>query len=112
MPFILRTLSVAPGAALILLAAPAESISASAQTPELTCLSAKETRAIIAEKRVVQPADAMKAARAAAPGEAVRVRLCKADGEVLVYQITTVKRDGHVQRVTIDATSGKVSAVR
>jgi uncharacterized membrane protein YkoI len=47
-----------------------------------------------------------------APGELVRIRLCRGEGEVLYYEVTSVKRDGRVQRVTIDATSGKVAAVR
>lgn len=75
------------------------------------CLSPTEMREAISANHAVQPVVAMKNARSAAPGDVVRMRLCRDDQE-LVYLVTTVKRDGRVQRVTVEAVSGKVTVVR
>jgi uncharacterized membrane protein YkoI len=68
-------------------------------------------REAISANHVVQPVIAMKNARAAAPGDVVRMRLCREEQD-LVYLVTTVKKDGRVQRVTVEAASGKVTIVR
>lgn len=78
---------------------------------EQGCLSSKEMREAINANHAVQPVVALKNARAAAPGDVVRMRLCR-DEQDLFYQVTTVKRDGRVQRVTVEAVSGKVTIVR
>ncbi len=81
---------------------------ASAQS---SCLSGPDMREAISAQHAVQPDIALRNARAAAPGEVVRMRLCR-DDDVLIYHVTTVKRDGRVQRVTIEASSGKVTDIR
>ena len=75
------------------------------------CLSADETHGAVNAQEAVPPAEAHRQARAAAPGDILRLRLCREEG-VLLYQVTVLKRDGRVARVTIEAVSGKVSAVR
>lgn len=77
----------------------------------ISCLSSDETRAAVADGQVIQPADASRHARHAAPGEVVRIRLCR-QGEDFVYVVTTLKRDGKVARVTLEGKSGKVAAIR
>ncbi len=77
----------------------------------IACLSADETRDAVAEGRVIQPAQASRHARQAAPGEVVRIRLCR-QGDDYVYVVTTLKRDGRVARVTLEGQSGKVGTIR
>jgi uncharacterized membrane protein YkoI len=75
------------------------------------CLNQAEMRQALEAHNLIAPADAMRRARTTAPGDVVRLRLCK-EAEQLVYQVTTVRKDGGVTRVTIDGVSGKVSTVR
>lgn len=77
----------------------------------ISCLSSEDTRDVVADGRVIQPAEASRHARQAAPGEVLRIRLCR-QGDDYVYVVTTMKRDGRVARVTLEGQSGKVSTVR
>jgi uncharacterized membrane protein YkoI len=77
----------------------------------MSCLSSDETRDVVADGRVIQPAEASRHARRAAPGEVVRIRLCR-QGEDFVYVVTTLKRDGRVARVTLEGQSGKIATIR
>jgi len=79
--------------------------------PPIACLSAQETREAVSDGKVMQPAVASRHAREAAPGEVLRIRLCR-QGEEFVYVVTTMKRDGRVARVTLDGASGKVADIR
>lgn len=72
-----------------------------------TCLGEAEIHEEVGAKRVVPQIVALRAARAAKGGEPVRARLCRSESG-LVYAITTLKKDGKVVHVTIDASSGKV----
>jgi uncharacterized membrane protein YkoI len=82
--------------------------SAKAQT---ACLSGPDMRKAISAEHAVQPDVALRNARAAAPGDVVRMRLCR-DDQDLFYLVTTVMKDGRVHRVTVEAKSGKVTVVR
>jgi uncharacterized membrane protein YkoI len=75
------------------------------------CLSHDEIREAIAQGHAVDPTVATRAARGAASGDVLRVRLCRNDS-ALTYHVTTLRRDGRVSHVTIEGVSGKVSAVR
>lgn len=75
------------------------------------CLSQEEVHEAVNAQEAIAPAMASRHARDAAPGDLVRVRLCREDG-ILRYLITVLKRDGRVARVTVEANSGKVSQVR
>ena len=77
----------------------------------IACLSASETRDAVSDGKVMQPAAASRHAREAAPGEVVRIRLCRL-GDDYVYVVTALKRDGRVARVTLGGHSGKVAAIR
>ena len=73
--------------ALALLATPLPIVQIDSQEP-ISCLSADEMRDAVAEGRVMQPVQASHHARQAAPGEVVRIRLCR-QGEDYVYVVTT-----------------------
>lgn len=79
--------------------------------PPIACLSAEEIRDAVSDGKVMQPATASRHAREAAPGEVLRIRLCR-QGDDYVYVVTTLKRDGRVARVTLEGHSGKVADIR
>ncbi|MGL4728648.1 MAG: PepSY domain-containing protein [Bosea sp. (in: a-proteobacteria)] len=85
--------------------------SATPANAQAACLSGPDMRKAISAEHAVQPDIALRNARAAAPGDVVRMRLCK-DDQDLVYLVTTVMKDGRVHRVTVEAKSGKVTVVR
>jgi uncharacterized membrane protein YkoI len=112
--FLTRTLStvfalvavVLPGA----LSVRAEDLAetkAEAGSARPACLSEAEIREEVAAKRVIAQVAALRAARAAGGGEAVRARLCHGE-KGLVYAITSLKRDGKVLRIDVDATTGRI----
>ena len=71
------------------------------------CRTQDEIREEVAQRRVVSQVAALRVARTQMGGEAVRARLCRTETG-LVYIITSLKRDGKVIRVIVDAPSGKV----
>lgn len=78
-------------------------------TQAQTCLSPGDLREAVAEKRVVEPVAAIRAARAALPrAEIVRANLCRKD-ETLVYMLTALRGDGQFVHVMVDARSGQVA---
>jgi uncharacterized membrane protein YkoI len=101
---------VEPILAIVLLASPLPVDLVDNAAP-ISCLSADEMRDAVSEGRVIEPVQASRRARNAAPGEVVRIRLCR-QGEDFVYVVTTLKRDGRVARVTLEGQSGKVSTIR
>ncbi len=96
--------------ALSLLASPLPIVRIDSPEP-ISCLTAEEMREAVTDGRVMQPAQASRHARNAAPGEVLRIRLCR-QGDEFVYVVTTLKRDGRVARVTLEGQSGKVSTIR
>ena len=100
-----------PLAALFLVASPPLPIVPVDDATPISCLSADETRDAVSEGRVIEPVQASRRARTAAPGEVVRIRLCR-QGDDFVYVVTTLKRDGRVARVTLEGQSGKVETIR
>lgn len=75
--------------------------------PRQECLSEAEIREEVAAKRVISQVTALRAARAVAGGEVVKARLCRGE-DGLVYAITSLKRDGKVLRIGVDAVTGRV----
>lgn len=74
-----------------------------------TCLSEADMREAVAEKRVIAPFAAIRAARETIPrAEIQRASLCRQETG-LVYVLTALQRDGHFVHVTVDAQSGKVA---
>lgn len=73
------------------------------------CLSPADLREAVAEKRVVPPIAAIRAARQVLPrAEIQRARLCRHDAG-LVYLLTALRRDGQFVQVMVDGQSGQVS---
>lgn len=73
-----------------------------------TCLSAADLREAVADKRVIEPVAAIRAARQVIPrAEIQRARLCRHE-DALVYLLTALRRDGRFVHVMVDATSGQV----
>lgn len=75
------------------------------------CLSTDQIRDAVNGGKAVPALSATRTARQSVPGDVVRVRLCW-QGAHLSYLITTLRPDGRVAHVTIEAASGKVSGVR
>ena len=96
---------------LALVTAAASPVEAIDSPQPISCLSAQETREAVSGGKVMQPAAASRHAREAAPGEVLRIRLCR-QGDEFIYVVTTMKRDGRVARVTLDGASGKVADIR
>ncbi|MBV8848105.1 MAG: hypothetical protein JOZ16_00815 [Methylobacteriaceae bacterium] len=80
--------------------------SLAAQLAPLQCLSTDETREEIASARLVQPLLVMRRAAGDLHAEAVDGRLCRWNNE-LIYEISLLRRDGHIVRVLFNAANGK-----
>lgn len=88
--------------------------SARAESPAVAqpCLSLREMHDVVAAGRVVAPALAVGAARRAVPGgDMLRAGLCRA-GEIFIYVISVLRKDGRVVHVVVDGPTGKVAAVQ
>src|SRR5437588_11834064 len=80
--------------------------SSAAQVAPLQCLSTDETREEIASARLVQPLVLMRRAAGDLHAEAVDGRLCRWNNE-LIYEISLLRRDGHIVRVLFNAANGQ-----
>ncbi|HEY8070639.1 MAG TPA: hypothetical protein VIE47_01570 [Methylocystis sp.] len=76
--------------------------------PGLECFSVAQTRQKIAQHRLAEPFPLMRAESNANQADALSTRLCRL-GELFLYEINLLRRDGRVIRVFIDAASGKPS---
>ena len=76
------------------------------------CFSQREMKDAVASNRVVAPALAVGAARRAVPGADMLKALLCSDGEVYLYVISVLQKDGRVVHVVVDGPSGKVAAVQ
>ncbi len=74
--------------------------------PGLECFSVAQTRQKIAQHRLAEPFPLMRAESSANQADALSTRLCR-NGELFLYEINLLRRDGRVIRVFIDAVSGK-----
>ena len=72
------------------------------------CFSQAETLDAIAANGLVKPGEALSAAAAASKAEALNARLCQWDSRY-IYEITLLRSDGKVLRVTVDAATGRPS---
>ena len=102
MRLLLARLAAVCLAASVLLPAPLPA----AQVAPLQCLTTDETREEIASARLVQPLAVMRRAAGDLHAEAVDGRLCRWNNE-LIYEISLLRRDGHIVRVLFNAASGK-----
>jgi len=75
------------------------------------CLPMDQVRVAVRTGQVIPLIQALHAARGAAAGEVIDSRLCGGPGNFR-YVVTLLSQDGRVMRVTIDAQSGAVLAVK
>ncbi len=69
------------------------------------CLTPEERRAVIAARKAVPLARAMRVVKAKVAGEVVKARLCRQD-KSLVYVLTVLSRSGKVLQARVDAADG------
>jgi len=74
--------------------------------PATECYTVAQTREKIAQHGLADPVPLLRKAGAENQGEPLAARLCK-NGEVFIYDITVMKRDGRIERVPINAANGK-----
>ncbi len=73
-----------------------------------SCLSPADLREAVADKRVIEPVAAIRAARTVIPrAEIQRARLCRHE-DGLAYLLTALRRDGQFVHVLVDAATGRV----
>jgi hypothetical protein len=77
-----------------------------AQVASLQCFSTDQTREEIESARLVQPFVLMRRAAGDLHAEAIDGRLCRWNNE-LIYEISLLRRDGHIVRVHFNAANGK-----
>ena len=71
-----------------------------------TCFSADQTRAQIAAHKLVEPFKLMKEAASVVKGDPLGGKLCRWN-EDFVYEISLLRRDGHVVHVFMNAANGQ-----
>ncbi|GEP06008.1 PepSY domain-containing protein [Methylobacterium oxalidis] len=73
------------------------------------CLAPADLREAVAERRVIEPVAAIRAARTVIPrADIQRASLCRHE-DGLVYMLTALRRDGHFVHVMVDAKTGQVA---
>jgi uncharacterized membrane protein YkoI len=76
------------------------------------CFTQRQMQDAVANNRVVRPTQAVGVARQTVPGgDLLRALLCS-DGEVYLYVISVLRKDGRVVHVIVDGPSGTVAAVQ
>ena len=72
------------------------------------CLSTQERNAVIAARKAVPLARAMRVVRSKVAGEVVNARLCRREANKgLVYVLTVLARNGKVTKARVDASDGQ-----
>ncbi|MCC0002447.1 MAG: PepSY domain-containing protein [Methylobacteriaceae bacterium] len=77
--------------------------------PERACFSAPETREKILANGLADPFALLRAQAAEQRAEAIAVKLCR-QGDVYVYEIDLLRRDGRLIHSRVDARSGRPAA--
>lgn len=75
------------------------------------CLSSTEARHVVTEQKLLDPLTVMKSAVTLTKAEPLRTRLCRWSQE-MIYEVSLLRRDGHVLRVNLRAADGKVMTGR
>lgn len=77
----------------------------------LSCLGREARRHAAETHKFVPLTRAIHSARRRVPGDVVKARLCR-QGELYVYLLTVLARDGKVSRVSVNATTGRLVEAR
>jgi hypothetical protein len=83
---------------------------AEAQTAH-NCLSYAEARRVVSEQKLMDSLAVMKSAVILTKAEPLHSRLCRWNQD-MVYEVSLLRRDGHVIRVNMRATDGKIIGPR
>ncbi|WP_020176516.1 PepSY domain-containing protein [Methyloferula stellata] len=75
------------------------------QERQRVCFSAQETREKIREHKLSEPFRVLKSTASQMQAEAIGVKLCRWKEE-LVYEISLLRRDGHILHVFVNAADG------
>jgi hypothetical protein len=74
--------------------------------PRRQCYSTPQSREKIEVHKLTDPFSGMRAVAQELNGEALGAKLCRLE-ELLVYEISVLRRDGHIVRVLLDAFTGR-----
>ncbi len=69
------------------------------------CFSTAQTRENIIAHKLADPFESMQTAARTAQGDPIGARLCRID-EQFVYEISLLRRDGHLVKILVDAVTG------
>jgi hypothetical protein len=95
---------------LLALGAAAPGVAARAEErPHFECFSTAQTRDKILAHNLSEPFGFLQAASRQGQSEALGARLCRDDDE-FIYEIRLLRRDGRVEKIFVDAASGKPHA--
>ncbi len=94
-----------------LLAALLPALPPAAMADPVRCYALQERRAVIAARKAIPLARAVRAVGRRVPGETVRAELCEEDRR-LIYRLTILARNGRVTRATVDAITGQILSGR
>lgn len=75
------------------------------------CFSTAQTREQIILHKLAEPFASMQTAARSAQGDPIGARLCRIDDN-FIYEISLLRRDGHLVKILIDATTGRPHAGR
>jgi uncharacterized membrane protein YkoI len=70
------------------------------------CFSTAQTREQIVANKLVEPFASMQAIARAGQGDPIGVKLCRIDDKFM-YEVNMLRRDGHVVKILVDATTGE-----
>jgi uncharacterized membrane protein YkoI len=70
------------------------------------CMNSSDSREAVSEHKLIDPLVAVRSAQSTVHAELLSSKLCQW-GEEFVYEVTMLKRDGHVVRVFLSAKDGK-----
>lgn len=94
-------------AVFIVLALLGSSVTAKADPePERVCYTTAETREKILAHGLFEPFHALRSAANKLQAQAIGVKLCRWREE-LVYELSLLRRDGHIVRLSVDAKTGQ-----
>ncbi len=103
----LRTMILAVSAALVSSAG----VCGEETPPSMECYTVAQSREKIAEHGLADPVPLLRKAGADNLGEPLAARLCR-HGEIFIYDVTVMRRDGRIERVPINAADGKPRPAR
>ncbi|MGJ0396562.1 MAG: PepSY domain-containing protein [Methylocystis sp.] len=98
-----RALAVAALAAMAAAACPAR---AEGPPAHMQCFTMAQARGKIEAHKLADPFRSMREAALRLQGEPLGARLCQVD-DGLIYEISLLRRDGHIVKIHVDAFSGR-----